>query len=160
MKTIDRKTAALLWANEYKLVDREGLEYLIEGVYTHFLCLWSSDHIEHADIKFEQIGTDYFVLCRNYDQLTKEIEPGVVPVDLLIEKYNSTTGSEIVDLDYHENESSPNEQFTIYGVDSDDYEVAMPHFIYDAFFDFHFKPSSLPDEACKFIELNQPPKTI
>jgi hypothetical protein len=79
MSKITKQHAHIAAAYEYKLVDKEGKQFNIEGVYSHFICLWDAEGLEHGDIKFEQIGTEYFFLCRPLSDLVKEID-GKVPI--------------------------------------------------------------------------------
>jgi hypothetical protein len=77
---ITRTTAALLYGHGYKLVDKEGRQYGVQGAIGKLLFVYGSMSKFDKHIKFDQIGTDFWILSRPISQLTHEIEPGVVPI--------------------------------------------------------------------------------
>lgn len=76
---ITRELAGQLYGNAYRLVDNDGKVWVVNSVIgSSDLAIWSNT--EQAICPFSKIGIDYFILARPYEQLTKEIEPGVVPL--------------------------------------------------------------------------------
>lgn len=71
MAAIDKQTAATLFAFGFKLVDKEGKEYKINGILHDFLVC--SRRKKPCKVNFNQIGTDFWVLKRDFSMLTKSI---------------------------------------------------------------------------------------
>lgn len=77
---ITREIAGQLYGYQYQLIDKEG-KWNIVGSYRGGLEIVRVSGSMPRFISFESIGKDYFVLCRPYSDLTKEIEPGVWPIE-------------------------------------------------------------------------------
>lgn len=159
MTQITKQQAAMLYAYDYKLVDKEGNKYRILYPYTkQRLAIQSEKEAlligQSRIIDYSAIGNDYFILARPLSQLTEEIEHNgekFVPVEELISIYRKSTGSDITDLDYHCNEAHGGNQFTLYGLeDEDSYEVGMPYFIYEKVMEWHFN-TQFPEHTVKHL---------
>jgi len=129
MKQLTKIQASLLYGYGYKLIDRKGVVYDIDSAYSESLYI-TNEHRLGESILFNQIGKDYFILCRPYEQLTKEIEPNFIPLNYL----NELNGS-----------------LAAY---SHDYPVnSLPNWMTEKLYQWHFKPHSIEESHCKFIEL-------
>lgn len=69
---INKHQAATLWANGYRLVDKEGRIYEIDCLYFKGVDIYIPG-TGHELISFSEIGTNYFILARPLSDLTKEI---------------------------------------------------------------------------------------
>lgn len=70
---ITKQDAAILFAYSFKLVDKEGKIYSIDGVGIDGITIYSEGEEWHCSLDANQIGTDYWILKRPYSQLTKSI---------------------------------------------------------------------------------------
>lgn len=71
---IDKKTAALLFAHSFKLVDKEGNEYSIASITRNdTLSLFVDNESDWKPITSSQIGTDFFILRHDIKMLTETI---------------------------------------------------------------------------------------
>jgi len=77
---ITKQQAATLYAYDYKLQDKEGKKWGIVGVLEGIILLYGSKVNDDKYISFDQIGTDYKILCRPFSDLTKEIKGIGVPI--------------------------------------------------------------------------------
>ena len=76
---IDKKTAGILYAHSYRIVDKEGKAYNISELLSDGLInINRVETLNNEVIGYEEIGTDYHILARPHD-LTKEVN-GVVPL--------------------------------------------------------------------------------
>lgn len=159
---IDKLTASLLFAHSFKLVDKEGNEYeILQPERDAFLLkiLYGEHEGESEYADYNQIGKDFFVLCRPLTDLIKEVN-GVVPIVELakIEYPNLTNPTfEVSDnlraVDIYDEDAelwlcfnSKNQFVRMIGAT---YEQEL---LFNKLYSLHFKPSSLPDECCRFIE--------
>lgn len=74
---ITKQQAAILFAYDYKLVDKEGNMYNIDMIgQLSFTCysLPQVNEDDWYDIYFQNIGKDYFILARPLEQLGNDIE--------------------------------------------------------------------------------------
>jgi len=69
---LTKQEAHLIAGNGYRLVDAAGKEFYIYGVNSNRIVLFPM--LNKFGIKYEQIGTDYHVLCHPLSRLTTEIE--------------------------------------------------------------------------------------
>lgn len=69
---ITKNQAALLWANNYRLVAYDGKKFEITEL--HKDGMWTKSESNHyLFLKYIRIGIDYFILARPLSDLTKEI---------------------------------------------------------------------------------------
>lgn len=69
MAAIDKITAATLFAHSFKLVDKEGNKIQVSGIHNEYFV---TDPYG-IPVGFNQIGTDFWVLKRDFSMLTKSI---------------------------------------------------------------------------------------
>ena len=166
---IDKLTAHLLAGHEYKLVDKEGTTtFTITGIMDDTLYLIDEENTPHY-FRFDEAGTDFFVLCRPYSSLTKEVN-GVVPIVELanieneneeineIENLHANKVGDVFWVDYYDQEEilvrfcyCVDSFQKGYVYDKSHYAVQNQESLLNKLYSLHFKPSSLPDEYCKFI---------
>lgn len=159
MNTIDRKTAALLYAHQFQIYDiNSGEAYTINGVFDNEFVATDKEG-SHFYMPFNNFIKNYLILCRPYDQLTKEIELGVVPLVELA--FQAGLGTDWKPFTAHNFVSKNNEVFSLtksmswylIGADRKKYTVQNQEALFDKLYSFHFRPSQLPETACKYIEV-------
>jgi len=69
---ISKNTAAILWANNFKLVDKTGFSVSISGVNEYGLKIVAPKY-SPALLKYEEISNNWFILRRPLNQLTETI---------------------------------------------------------------------------------------
>lgn len=74
MTQLTKQQAAMLYAYDYKLVDKDGREYRIVSITESGLSLFVDYDSDWKPVLFSRIGTDYFILARPLSSLTTEIE--------------------------------------------------------------------------------------
>ena len=90
MARITKQTAATLYAYDYKLQDKEGNVYEILSCSKYGFGIKNIKHRKVFSIcYFNQLGTDYKILCRPLD-LTKEIKGIGVPIVELNKLYSES----------------------------------------------------------------------
>jgi len=71
---IDKVTAALLYAWDFNLIDKQGRIYNIDKLNQNSLIVDENlGYVADLEVSFDQIGTDYHILARPMSDLTKEI---------------------------------------------------------------------------------------
>lgn len=79
--SIKREIAGQLHGYGYEILEvKTNKICTIKSLAQDRFSLFEDDDRAFDVVYFDQIGKDYFVLCRPYSDLTKEIEPGVVPL--------------------------------------------------------------------------------
>lgn len=107
MTQLTKQQAAMLYAYDYKMVDKEGREYRIVSITESGLSLFVDYDSDWKPVLFSRIGTDYFILARPLSSLTTEIEHNgekFVPIHKLFDiEYAGTSHVENVRNQYFSN---------------------------------------------------------
>lgn len=104
MTQLTKQQAAMLYAYDYKMVDKEGREYRIVSITESGLSLFVDYDSDWKPVLFSRIGTDYFILARPLSSLTTEIEHNgekFVPIRAL--GYEHCDGELGILIDCHDN---------------------------------------------------------
>lgn len=139
---ITKQTASLLYGHSFQLQDKEGLRWDITRVNKYCFDIEGSTGLGFSSVGLDKIGTDYKVRCRNYDQLTKPMENGEVPMEELFIMYGG--GSTIESKKYWQNDFEDNIRYSRF--DSLSFQLTSN------LMSWHFKPSALTDEMCVWID--------
>lgn len=70
---ITKQTAATLFSFGFRLVDKEGKKYIIDSVGKYGFTVHTEAENWEYTIMYNQIGTDFWVLKRDFSMLTKSI---------------------------------------------------------------------------------------
>lgn len=149
---ITRQQVALLFAYDFKLVDKEGREYEIFGLDETDLYCRNSNEVWY--IPFTILGSDVFILAHPYSRLTDEVN-GVIPlieiakVGFVDEEWvveNDTTVS-CMDSDF----TYSNGSFKSSGYAWKPIHVLNQPALFDKLYSLHFLPHGIEESNVKYI---------
>lgn len=88
---IDKATAFTIAGNDYRLCDKDGKEWVIDGVVKNYLHISNYNGVYELEeqIRLDYIGHSYFILAHPMDNLTKEINGVVHLIELAKIAYNT-----------------------------------------------------------------------
>lgn len=149
---INKHQAALLWANNYRLVDKEGREYSI--LEPHESGFTAKRGFINYHVFYQNLGVDYFILAKPLSDLTNEIthegKGQIIPIDFINWKigvkdtiwYEYLGGGKIMEVikDAERNQKITYEKPSEY-----------PYFLHNIISEMHFN-LGFPEEAVKSLK--------